>query len=252
MLAVTGLRTCTFGEGRSFAEGVLIVRIGDRGRMTKAIQGFLLVAAAAVLCFVPSAFADTANMTLTGAGSNAPYGVYVGPYTATINGTPTQVICDDYSHDSYIGESWTANVSSFPSLSDVRFTSGNETQNYDEAAYLANILFDVSSNKSEADALQYAIWYIFDPVDVQNAVGNRSFFSDATDVNGVAYWLNDASAQTFTAGEFSNILFYTPASGGNPQEFIVRTPEPGTVLLLGLGLVGVFLFKRRLHLSTPS
>src|SRR4051812_4047625 len=76
----------------------------------------------AFLCFAPAAFADcpanapspsTACMNLVSAGSKVMANVYVGPYSAIINGapTPTPVICDDFSDDSYINETWTADVS---------------------------------------------------------------------------------------------------------------------------------------------
>lgn len=219
--------------------------------MTKACKIPLFAAAALLLAVAPAALADTANMDLTGAGSNIVGNVYVGPYTATINGATTPVICDDYSHDSYLNQPWTAYVSSLPSLTNVRFTSGNETQNYDEVAYLATILFSISGNNKEADALQFAIWDIFDSTDVQNAIGGTSLFTDSTDIYGVTYWLKQAASQTYTPGEFANILIYTPTSGGDPQEFIVETPEPGTILLLCLGLTGLFLVKRRQRLTSP-
>jgi len=201
----------------------------------------LLAVAALFLATAPAALADTATLTLTSAGSNVADGVYVGPYTATIAGTPgsVQVICDDYSHDSYVGETWTANISSFPSLSSVRFTSGSETQNYDEVAYLANNLFNLGgTDNAQADALQFAIWDIFDP----SAIATSTCFGANSD-DCVSYWLTAAGEQKYYAGEFSNILIYTPQTTGNPQEFIVRTPEPGTLVLLFLGLAGLLLLK---------
>lgn len=53
------------------------------------------------------AFATTVSVDLTSpgsslAGTNVLNGVYVGAYTATINGVSTPVICDDFSDDSYI------------------------------------------------------------------------------------------------------------------------------------------------------
>ena len=209
--------------------------------MTKAWKISLFAVALLFLSVAPAAFADSATLTLTGAGSNVVDGVYVGPYTATIAGTPgsVQVICDDYTHDSYVGETWNAYVSSFPSLTDVRFTGSSETQNYDEVAYLANILFNLDgTNNAEADALQFAIWDVFDP----SAIATSTCFG-AVSQDCVNYWLTMAASQSYYVGEFPNILIYTPESSGNPQEFIVETPEPGALLLLLTGVASLLLLK---------
>jgi PEP-CTERM motif len=220
--------------------------------MTNARKVLMFAVALALLSISPNAFADSTNMTLTGAGNNVAYGVYVGPYTATINGVSQSVICDDFSHESYIGESWNPNTSTMSNMNNVRFTGPNETQNYDEVAYLATILFGITNNNAEADAIQYAIWYINDPTDVSNAIGGTSFFSDSTDIDGVTYWLNQAANQTYTSGEFSNITIYTPAGNTNPQEFIAETPEPATILMLVMGLCAVAFLRRRSARFTPA
>ena len=56
-------------------------------------------------------------MTLTGANSGSQAGVYTSPYTATIDGaTGIAVICDDFTSDTYFGETWTANVTNLSIL----------------------------------------------------------------------------------------------------------------------------------------
>src|ERR1700689_2418331 len=53
------------------------------------------------------------TFTLTGVGSNIVLdGIYISPYTATINGVQTAVICDDFKDEVYVGESWMANSGS--------------------------------------------------------------------------------------------------------------------------------------------
>ena len=207
--------------------------------MIKACKVSLLAAFALFLAAAPSALGDT--LELTGVGNNgSDYGIYVGPYVATVDGvTNTPVICDDFSHESQLWQPWAANQSTAPTFASVRFPTGN----YDEVAYLANLLFNISGNNSEADALQFAIWYIDDTTDVTNFLGaTNSFLADSTDINGVMYWVNQAQANA-SPSDLANIQIYTPTSGGNPQEFIVRTPEPSTILLLALGLCGLFLLN---------
>ncbi len=61
---------------------------------------------------------DQANMKLTNPGNNVLAGIYVGPYYATIDGVPNvPIICDDFTDETYVGESWTANVTTVASNS---------------------------------------------------------------------------------------------------------------------------------------
>lgn len=82
--------------------------------MGKSIKLHLFFIIVAVVVLGPFALAD--SMTLTSASSNVMAGVYVGGYTANINGISTIVICDDFKDDSFINESWTATMNSPGSL----------------------------------------------------------------------------------------------------------------------------------------
>lgn len=222
--------------------------------MTKKIWKFLLVAVAGTWFLASSAAADTASMTLTGVGSNgAQDGIYIGPYVATINGVSTPVICDDFADDSYINESWTANVTTPSNLAGTKWGGlSNASTLYDEAAWLTLQLLG-TSNKSTAAAIQYAIWDLFDPTDVKSWLS-----TDPTFYSTVLSWVATAgSAQPLSAAQLADFLIYTPntsypitCNGGTcantpPQEFIVYTPEPSTLLLLGVGLGALCFLKRR-------
>jgi hypothetical protein len=180
------------------------------------------------------------------------------------------VICDDFADDSYIPETWQASVSTVASLgSNVKWANlgAAEQQDYNEAAYLATQLMANSGNALEADAIQYALWQVFYPTGTASvpgvqpfltAAGLTGFDTDSTDVYGVQYWLNMAASQKNTV--FANVLVYTydPSANPNgpvcgtgscptapPQEFLVVTPEPSTILLLAMGMGGLFLLKKR-------
>jgi len=215
------------------------------------------------LCFVPSAFSNTVSMTLISPGSNVLGtnvldGVYVGPYTATINGVSTPVICDDYGDESYIPETWTANVSTFSNLSGAKWAQGqsNQTQLYEEAAWLIQQMYS-PANSSQVGEIQFAVWGLFD----SSAITNLSSYNSA-DGKSASNWLTDAGKQSFTPGEFSDFSIYTtpsgatPTCGGSPcpssppQEFMTySTPEPSVVIILAadlllFGLAVVFLRRR--------
>jgi hypothetical protein len=214
------------------------------------VRTLLSVVVGAVLFFAPTALADsTASMLLTGAGNNGALGnVDIGPYTATINGVSTSVICDDYDDDSYINETWTANVTTLGSLGGTKWVDlGNSTNLYEEAAWLSLKL--LSAGPDQAGDIQFAIWALFDP----NALNGLS----ASDQANVWCWIDDAQDQTFSSGEFANVLIYTPnitdpiRCDGNycqntpPQEFIVVTPEPSEIAFVLTGLLAVAIAVRR-------
>lgn len=217
--------------------------------MKIAIRTLFWVIAPGVLLFAPPALADTASMDLTGVGPNgAMAGVYVGPYMATINGVSTPVICDDYSDESFLNETWTANVSTLADLSNTKWGGlSNATTLYEEAAWLTEQL--VTASPSQAGDIQFAIWAIFDP----SAINGLSAGDQAT----VVGLISQAQGQTFWAGEFSNILIYTAntndpilcngqaCANTPPQEFMVDTPEPGALALLSLGLSVIAIGVRR-------
>ncbi len=219
----------------------------------------LLTAAAALLAFAPSSKADVV-MTLTGAGNNPAYNVYIGPYTATIGNTSTPVICDDFAADSFVGESWNASVTSLATVATGAPTFNSGTGNYSEAAWLTLQLIG-APNKSTATAIQYAIWDLFDPSQVSTHLagisGGTSFLAE-TNPNGVQFWLNAAAGSSLSASQLADFLIYTPTScisgqcltgSGLPQEFIVYTPEPSAILMLLMGLAALIWFKRRDRLS---
>jgi len=214
----------------------------------KAFRISLLAVFALFLALAPTALADT--LELTGVGNNGVYdGIYIGPYVATIDGVAnTPVICDDFAHESYLWSPWTANLSTAPTFANVRFS----TANYEDVAYLADQLFNVGGNDAEADALQFAIWYINDPSGVTSFLGaSNPFLTGTGSVDDVMYWVDQAEANA-TPADLANILIYTPSDGGDPQEFIVQTPEPGTILLLAIGLMSLFLLKRRQKLVATT
>jgi hypothetical protein len=213
--------------------------------------------------------ADT-TLTLTGPGvGNVLDGVYTSPYTGTVDGVAsTPIICDDFADDSYIGETWSATVSTVASLAgNVKWGSEtNAQQNYEIAAWLAEDLFSTSNTTTETEDISYAIWLALDPTDV---TAYLTSYPDPGTLSAAQGWITTAqnaiTTQDLTAADFANVLVYTPVAGtakncnggtcptNSPQEFlVVDTPEPSSVLLLLLGLITIvgFGFAERRRVAT--
>jgi len=234
----------------------------------------LLAALVAVVSLTPRAVADqTASMDLTGVGTNGAYaGVYIGPYQGTINGVSTPVICDDFGDESYIPETWTAITTSVSNLgADPNLKWGDNQTLYDEGAYLATLLAN-PANSANASAIQYALWQLMDAAPAGGAYNNgvenwlagelgssqfATFEGSSSVAGSVLYYIAQAEmASNYDSSNWSNVLIYSfdqctntvssPCTSTNPpQEFLVATPEPSTILMLILGLGAIFLVWRR-------
>lgn len=212
---------------------------------------------AGTLCFTGSALAQV-NMTLTGVGTGAVMGgVYVSPYVASINGVSSYVICDDFTTDVWINDTWEANQYS---LSDVgptgpqKFTAPDWSpytiqQEYDAAALLAEDVIANMWNATLAGEYSYAIWTLFDPAAINGYGGNSLTSSQQSAVNS---FRTAALTQAASGGASGlDVSIYTPSPLGASQEYlVVSTPEASLPATLGVelfALVGVmFLMRRRL------
>jgi hypothetical protein len=222
--------------------------------MIKSTQKWWGVAALALLCFAPCAFANS-SLTMTGAGSNVMAGVYVGPYYATVNGVAnTPVICDDFADESVIGHSWNFTANSFSSLGSALW--GNQTNNYEAAAWLTLQMLSLNGkpdNSLQVGYLSFAIWSLFD----KGALSGLN----STQLAGVNAWLNKVPSN-LTPGQFANFVILTPQGctngpGSCPgQEFFEVMPEGGAaamyLLLAGLTCFGAMRFRRRQTVAAGS
>lgn len=205
------------------------------------LTGFSIAAILASL--VGTASANTVTLTFTGVNGATQGGFYVSPYYATVGGTPdVSIYCDDFLHEITFNETWTANISTFDSLTNVRFNTGTHedvVRRYDEEAWLIEQL---ASNPTHLGDINFAMWAIMDP-----AVETDAGFTTGT--LGSQYWLTLAESKTFTPGEFSNWEVLTPTSSdpGSAQEMftMVPTPEPASLTLLGTGLLALGAFIRK-------
>jgi hypothetical protein len=82
-----------------------------------------------------------------------------------------------------------------------------------------------------------AVWWLFEGV--------------PTRTPGAQALVTLAQSQSYTQGEFADVMLYSAIPGtesgnlGTAQDFMSSTPEPGTLALLGSGILGVAGLLRR-------
>jgi len=248
--------------------------------------GGMLVALSAI------ALADD-SLTLTGAnpGLVSMGGVYTSPYVGTITGVGSgiNIICDDFTDEVYLGETWNVIPTNFAQMSttgtanqsvlwDTGATALTQAQGYLTVAILASQLLSINSSSTQAEDLSFAIWDVFNP-------GSSTGLGDSNNINNLLLAAQStATTDLSTAGQsiqsalsavnISNMTIYTadpkgtvngvspavtscPAGTcGQPQEFVtVSMPEPSSWGLLTVDLaavLGIVLFFRRRSAPNPS
>jgi len=204
-------------------------------------------------------------------------GVYTSPYTATIDGVSTPVICDDFTSESFQGLNWMATATDLGTLTggtastSVKFEQNDAaTQQFDYSviSYLSVELMQVdqstAAGQTAAGEMSYAIWDVFDPaadLSSPDPLTGTELAAIGNPLEGyTSGYLYNAEQEVTTLGltptNFStrtgyNVTIYTPTPNQNfTQEFVsVSAPEPSAPALLGVylsSLVGlIFLFRRR-------
>jgi hypothetical protein len=195
-------------------------------------------------CTLASASSTTVDMKFLHVGTNVSAGFYTYPYYFSVNGgKTTTMMCDAFHNFNRAGETWNATVTG---LLAGKGLFGKDFNDYKAAGI---IFLGVMNGSISATTGNWAVWNLF----TKNATSNAAVL--ALDKNAL---LLAASAKS---SEFKSLVLYTPVGGSpghGPQEFIgyrtaaLSTPEPGSLMLISTGLVGIGLLMRRKFSATRS
>jgi len=229
--------------------------------MVSLFRKCLYLTVVALLFAASASLAQTTQVTVTGTGDNVLVGeVYVDPYTATVGGrTNTSIICDDWSDNTYVGESWTANVNTVSSVDSGKNSTtplfGNNPALYNEAAWLSSKLLG-NTNPTQQAEISFALWQLTysgsfsssPEAYLQSVLGAN--YSTNAEYLGFLSWLSAAEGEGGFNAQGWEILTPQNGTSGPPQEFLVYVPESSTLILFGADLLGllalVIVFRRRL------
>ncbi len=190
----------------------------------KLISIFLF--AGALLSASPVANLVNAGTPLLASGND-----YVGPYGLTLNGTLYAALCVDDKDWGSLNDPWNVNITSISSGNFSNTYNSTKGQEYMEDAW---ILSQITQPGADRIDLQHAAWDIMD----LGITTSTQLTSDVSSTDGAYNFISQALTgySSLSLSDYE-ILSDCNTGNGREQEFIICTPEPESVALLGMGLL---------------
>ena len=201
------------------------------------VRGFLGALFLGLLFSASAARAsDIVSVHFDGVSGNQFEGQFTYQYYADINNGQIQTVaCDDYFHQTNIGDTFDANRT-YLSTQDVSNTRFQNLTLYQEVAWLYAQFAATSSD--QWGYINYAIWEMTSPSLQDPNVAEQLQISQ---------WIADAQANYLNQpADWQSLVILTPINAPDQELIYNVTPEPGTMLLLGSGLVGLWSQRKRI------
>jgi hypothetical protein len=183
-------------------------------------------------------------LTLISAGSTQAFGYLVGPYTGLLGATDVTLNCVDFFHRAIVGEVWDVDLTSLTSNTGIGTTTRFSSLNaYRLAAWLTT-QYTPAMDAATVGDIQATIWGLFSGAVTPPAPRTNIWLTNAQ-----AYLTaNPNSSLWNSAYVVTAVNAYNPDGSDNaasPQEFIIVSPEPASMMLMGTGLLGIAAFGAR-------